>query len=198
MNRDAVVCPPVVQQYDHHEFPGVVPRTFLGPLALSLLTTPIALLASMLGLSKVALLVTARLALAGLLWWGFARFTRQVAVRLGPQTALWLVALTTVQFHYVFYSSRTLPNTFASAVSTCCATVVRLRVCVGACVSASDVQTRVRVGVVSLCALGGSGPSPPPHQSSPHRSPLMHLPPPQWFMHTPSGWPSDGSTRSLC
>jgi alpha-1,6-mannosyltransferase len=83
---------------------------------------------SALQLPRVVALVAARLVLATLLWRGFSLFLREVVVKFGPRTGTALQAITLVQFHFLFYSSRTLPNTFASATSAS-----RAHVCVLSC-----------------------------------------------------------------
>lgn len=97
--------------YDHIQFPGVVPRTFIGAL---LVSGPSWLLKTILGLTYgIYVQILVRLVLGayvcGSLWW----FASQVEIKWGKGAARWFAVLQSVQFHLMYYSSRPLPNILA-------------------------------------------------------------------------------------
>lgn len=99
--------------WDHVQFPGVVHRTFLNSFVLSVAAFPISLV---LGAQHKALMQSVvRALLAGLIAWSYARLTKSVGRHMsqGRRITNWMTLIVITQFHYLFYSSRTLPNTFA-------------------------------------------------------------------------------------
>ncbi|XP_031785420.1 probable Dol-P-Man:Man(7)GlcNAc(2)-PP-Dol alpha-1,6-mannosyltransferase [Nasonia vitripennis] len=102
-----------LNEYDHHEFPGVVPRTFLGPIVISAVASP---------------------AVAAVKYWKLNKFFSQYIVRavlgltviatlklyksalqsiFGAKLAKWFLIITVTQYHFMYYLSRPLPNTMA-------------------------------------------------------------------------------------
>lgn len=125
-----------VAQFDHFEFPGVVPRTFLGPIVLSTLALPIRIvvhwifeLISTVGVAswlplllsheKLVMLLVVR-CLLGLLYSGAIVHLRMSIRRtFGSATATFFMLVSLSQFHLNFYATRPLPNTFALVISNC-------------------------------------------------------------------------------
>ncbi|XP_064400610.1 dol-P-Man:Man(7)GlcNAc(2)-PP-Dol alpha-1,6-mannosyltransferase-like [Halichondria panicea] len=108
-------------KYDHLEFPGVVPRTFIGPLALSALSFPMVTLAKHTNVgSKFTSQILVRAVLGGMVCGAFALFRRAVQRKLGGPVAIFLTLTTCSQFHFLFYASRPLPNTFALILALLC------------------------------------------------------------------------------
>ena len=102
-----------IELYDHLTFPGVVPRTFLGPLAVSSLSLPLTLLSDLAGCSKFSQQLIVRGVLGSLVMAAFSLYRAAVRERYGRTVSVFLSLLTLSQFHLMFYSSRPLPNTLA-------------------------------------------------------------------------------------
>ncbi len=102
-----------IDAYDHIEFPGVVPRTFLGALYLALLSWPALVVTQALSLPKVFLQLGVRITLAALVCGSLWRLKSHIAQRLGEMTARAFLLLICITPHFLFYASRTLPNVFA-------------------------------------------------------------------------------------
>ncbi|CAD6197674.1 unnamed protein product [Caenorhabditis auriculariae] len=112
--HDLLFIPPWnLTQYDHMSFPGVVPRTFAGPIALAVTAAPFSLIMRFFEVSKLWNLILVRgiLLLVNVL--AFLNFARCVRKYYGEVTAVYLRIIVATQFHFLFYASRPLPNTFA-------------------------------------------------------------------------------------
>ena len=117
--------------YDHLSFPGSVPRTFLGPLALAGASWPFVWLVE--GVDRQILgadenhspcrafadqekpLVRAILGLYNA--FSILFFRNGIAHAFGSDTANWYILFQAGQFHVMYYASRTLPNFFAFGIS---------------------------------------------------------------------------------
>ncbi|KAG2381125.1 hypothetical protein LR48_Vigan11g163500 [Vigna angularis] len=102
-----------LDNYDHLEFPGVVPRTFLGALLVSIIAAPFVLTASLMHLPKFYALVIVRMALGCIILYTLRFFRRQIRNKFGHQVEAFFVILTAIQFHFLFYCTRPLPNILA-------------------------------------------------------------------------------------
>ncbi|XP_044747386.1 probable Dol-P-Man:Man(7)GlcNAc(2)-PP-Dol alpha-1,6-mannosyltransferase [Coccinella septempunctata] len=102
-----------LSQYDHHDFPGVVPRTFIGPLFVSLLASPPVAVLQLFNLNKFwsQYIVRGTLALCVLV--SLNILCKTLEKLFGKIWLQWFVAITVTQSHFMFYLSRPLPNIFA-------------------------------------------------------------------------------------
>lgn len=94
--------------YDHFDFPGAVPRTFIGPLLLAGFSRPIL---HVLGWQHSQNVVRALLGLFNAV--ALLRYGKAVQAAVGKGAARWFILLLATQFHVIYYASRTLPNMFA-------------------------------------------------------------------------------------
>eukprot|EP00040_Diaphanoeca_grandis_P028187 m.162173 g.162173 ORF g.162173 m.162173 type:complete len:488 (+) comp31265_c0_seq2:119-1582(+) len=117
-HRDAL------QLYDHNMFPGVVPRTFIGPAVVALNAAPVVAAVQAAGFDNVQgeepTKLYAQLAARGMLGLlvciAFYKLQQSVSRMFGAEAAAMTAVFSAVQFHLPFYLSRPLPNTFALAL----------------------------------------------------------------------------------
>ncbi|EUB64386.1 Dolichyl-P-Man:Man(7)GlcNAc(2)-PP-dolichyl-alpha-1,6-mannosyltransferase [Echinococcus granulosus] len=109
-----------ISQYDHMEFSGPVPRTFLGPLFLALpwlFLPPIIPKATLQFIGELCscnrIIYVVRAVLGLLLLHAMGKLGSAFRERLRLLFCSRFLLITYTQFHLAFYSTRTLPNIFA-------------------------------------------------------------------------------------
>ncbi|XP_060536342.1 probable Dol-P-Man:Man(7)GlcNAc(2)-PP-Dol alpha-1,6-mannosyltransferase isoform X2 [Cylas formicarius] len=102
-----------LSQYDHFEFSGVVPRSFIGPVFISILVYPIIFLLQCLQVNKFYSQYVVRTALAVCVVGSLNHLSKTLEKQFGSRWVQWFAAVTVTQSHFIFYLSRPLPNIFA-------------------------------------------------------------------------------------
>ncbi|CAH0767202.1 unnamed protein product [Bemisia tabaci] len=100
-------------EYDHHVFPGVVPRTFIGPLVTSALAAPLVFLLQFQEMNKFFSQIVVRAVFGSCVLFSLMKLKRTIIHIFGTHVAKWFVLISASQFHFMFYLTRTLPNIMA-------------------------------------------------------------------------------------
>lgn len=118
--HDILIHKANINEYDHLKFPGVVPRTFLGALIIAIVSSPLAEFSKSLGQNLFILQIISRFVLALFVTSGLFHYTSSIKKMFSQNVEKLVILLTMTQFHFMFYLSRTLPNTFALALCNFC------------------------------------------------------------------------------
>ncbi|CAF1254228.1 unnamed protein product [Rotaria magnacalcarata] len=102
-----------ISNYDHLEFPGVVPRTFLGPILIAILAWPFTNISidHLISMQYIVRIILGLLVISGL-----THLYKSLKGYCDVSTRRWWLIVIVTQFHFLFYATRTLPNIFALAI----------------------------------------------------------------------------------
>ncbi|WFC98466.1 dolichyl-P-Man:Man7GlcNAc2-PP-dolichol alpha-1,6-mannosyltransferase [Malassezia yamatoensis] len=128
-------------EYDHIHFPGAVPRSFLGPIVIASLSSPVLWfkrLASETNSVQAQFIV--RLALAFASWLALIQFAKSVLRAQAARTFFYWICAS--QYHLVFWSTRTTPNSVAFPI-----------VVLAAALLFSDTLRQVKAGLAMMIVV---------------------------------------------
>ncbi|GAA5838529.1 hypothetical protein JCM11251_003417 [Rhodosporidiobolus azoricus] len=117
--RDALLYghkgPDSLALWDHVEFAGAVPRSFIPPVALAAVSRPVLEVASRLGLLRDGLdaQIAIRFTLSLLSAFSLIFLSRRVAASYGAKVSKYFLFLLATSFHVPFWAGRTIPNMLA-------------------------------------------------------------------------------------
>lgn len=103
-----------LKQYDHLEFPGVVPRTFIGAILVAIVSFPGNCMLYHFSFPKLWSQYLCRMIIGVVAAHSLHLFQSAISRKLGPRSGKLFLLLVSCQFHFPFYMTRTLPNTFAT------------------------------------------------------------------------------------
>ncbi|WVQ70934.1 hypothetical protein IAR50_000459 [Cryptococcus sp. DSM 104548] len=141
-----------LKHWDHITFPGAVPRSFLPPIVLGLITYPFSALAVALGIikTKVGVQILIRLVLASFFSLSFNHLAASLQTVYGTPARVWFTLLSLGSFHIPYYAGRTLPNFMAlPGVLWSISQIVRSE---SSC-TAKESQVQPRNAIITLTAL---------------------------------------------
>ncbi|ODO07261.1 hypothetical protein L198_00840 [Cryptococcus wingfieldii CBS 7118] len=138
--------------WDHITFPGAVPRSFLPPILLGLITYPFSALFVALGVikTKIGVQLLIRLILASFFSLSFNHLAASLQIVYGTPSRVWFTLLSLGTFHTSYYAGRTLPNfTALPGVLWSISQVIRSE----SSPTAKEGQTQLRNAIIILTAL---------------------------------------------
>lgn len=106
-----------ISLYDHNLFPGVVPRTFIGSIIISFFFLYPNIILNILNINSIYKLLLCRSILGLFVYFSLINIQLSLKKKFTKRLSELFILIIAFQFHIPFYSTRTLPNTFAMVLT---------------------------------------------------------------------------------